>query len=420
MANLILLYYNYPIFIHNFSEKSINYIITFEMTSQEVKISQDLIKIPSYSGFNEAVLKYIEEFLVKLGFECENLTFDGDNSYKVNNLHAIFNPNKSEKTIYFAGHTDVVNEGDLTKWEFSPFSATINDGKLYGRGACDMKCALACFLAAAQNFIQKNPNPEFAIGLLITNDEESDGVNGTKKALQWMKKSGKNISACIVGEPTNPSKLGEMVKIGRRGSVNFDLEITGKQGHVAYADLALNPITALIDSLQTLNSHVFDDGNEFFPPTNLEITSLTSDNFGENVIPFKAQANFNIRFNSIHTSKSIIELVNYVCGKNADSFGYKYQLKHRVSGESFLSNQGNFANKVRDIIAKTTNIDTVFGTTGGTSDARFIKDYCGNMLEFGLINETAHKINEYSVISEIEDLQKIYLEILQQFNEIQL
>lgn len=390
------------------------------MTDQEIKISQDLIKIPSYSGFNEEVLQYIEELLVKLGFECENLTFDGDNSYKVNNLHAVFNPNNSEKTIYFAGHTDVVNEGDLAKWNLPPFSATIEGDKLYGRGACDMKCAVACFLAAAQNFIKINPNPEFGVGFLITNDEESEGVNGTKKALQWMEENNKKISACIVGEPTNPAKLGEMVKIGRRGSVNFDFQITGKQGHVAYADLALNPITALIDSLQTLNSHVFDDGNEFFPPTNLEITALTSDNFGENVIPFQAQANFNIRFNSIHTSKSIIELVDYVCRKNAASLGYKYQLKHRVSGESFLSNQGNFANKVRDIIAKTTNIDTVFSTTGGTSDARFIKDYCSNMIEFGLINETAHKINEYSVISEIKDLQKIYLEILQQFDQIQL
>ncbi len=390
------------------------------MKKQEVEISQDLIKIPSYSGFNEEVTSYIEEFLTKLGFKCENLTFDGDGSYKVNNLHAIFNPNNSPKTIYFAGHTDIVHEGDREKWEFDPFSATIKNGNLYGRGACDMKCALACFLSAAEKFIESNPNPDFGIGFLITNDEEAEGVNGTKKVLNWMKENNYPISTCIVGEPTNPDKLGDMIKIGRRGSVNFNLQITGKQGHVAYADLALNPITTLVDALQTLKSHVFDDGNEFFPPTNLEVTSLTSDNFGENVIPYEAQANFNVRFNSIHSSKDIIDLIDYVCRKNSASFGYEYKLNHRVSGESFLSKKGNFATTIYDIIKETTGIDTVFSTTGGTSDARFIKDYCKDMVEFGLINQTAHKVDEYSSVDDIKNLKLIYLEILNQFNQISL
>ncbi len=388
------------------------------MHSQEIKISQDLIRIRSYSGYSEEAITYIENFLTDLGFKCENLTFEGDGSYEVNNLHAVFNPKNSPKTLYFAGHTDVVNEGDTSKWRFDPFSATIEGEKLFGRGACDMKCAIASFLAATESFIQNNPNPNFGIGFLITNDEEAQGVNGTKKVLKWMEEKNQPISACIVGEPTNPENLGDMIKIGRRGSVNFNLTVTGKQGHVAYADLALNPITSLVDALQTLKSHVFDDGNEFFPPTNLEVTSISSDNFGENVIPNQASASFNVRFNSIHSSKNIIELVDYVCQKNSASFGYQYTLNHRVSGESFLSNEGKFALKAQEIIKKITGQDTVFGTTGGTSDARFIKDYCSDMIEFGLINETAHKINEYSKVSDIKNLKTIYLEILNNFETI--
>lgn len=390
------------------------------MSNQETNISQELIKIPSYSGYNEEVMTYIANLLTEINFRCDILTYEGDNSYKVNNLHAKLNSTKSKQTLYFAGHTDVVNEGDLSKWTFDPFAATIKDGKLYGRGASDMKCAVACFLAAVQEFVAENPDPDFAIGLLITNDEESDGINGTKKVLQWMKENGHDIGACIIGEPTNPTQLGEMIKIGRRGSVNFNLTIQGKQGHVAYADSALNPITALVDAMQTLNSHTFDHGNEFFPATNLEITSISSDDFGENVIPGTAKANFNVRFNSIHSSEDIIELVNYVCEKNSTSLGYKYSLQHRVSGESFLSNQGEFANMTKDIVSKATGIDTVFGTTGGTSDARFIKDYCRNAVELGLVNETAHKVDEFSKVDEITGLKNIYLEILKTFNNINL
>lgn len=379
-----------------------------------IELSQKLIQIPSYSGNNPEVIKFLKIYLENLKFKCEILEFEGDDSYKVNNLHAIFNPNNSDKILYFAGHTDVVKEGDKKSWKFDPFSATIEGDKLYGRGTADMKCAIACFVVAVQNFIKEN-NPNFGIGFLITNDEESDSINGTEKCLKWMEKQGHKISACIVGEPTNPEKLGEMLKIGRRGSIGFSLEITGKQGHVAYPDNALNPITMLVDLLKILKTHKFDDGNEFFSPTNLEVTNIESDNFGNNVIPAKARANFNVRFNSLHTSKSIIDLVEYACKKTV-GLGAKYTLTHRTSGESFLSHAGNFAKIAQDSVKEVTNSTPVLGTTGGTSDARFIKDYCREIIECGLINKTAHQIDEFAYLKDITDLEKIYFKILQQYN----
>lgn len=385
------------------------------MNRTALEISQDLIKIPSYSGYNSQVIDYIADLLQEYGFQCQKIDFEGNGSYKVNNLHAIFNPNNSKQNIYFAGHTDIVHEGDAEKWSVDPFAATIDNDKLIGRGASDMKCALACFLSAATQFVNQNPNPDFAIGFIITNDEESEGINGTKKLLQWMEQNNLNIDNCIVGEPTNPSKLGEMIKVGRRGSVNFNLEVTGKQGHVAYNEIALNPITALTDILHTLKIHTFDHGNEYFPATNLEVTSVASDDFGENVIPFKANANFNVRFNSNHKSQDIIELVSYVVEKNTTGLNYKYELKNRVSGESFLSAVSDFATKCQKIIQQRTGEIAEFGTTGGTSDARFITNYCKNMIEFGLVNATAHKIDEFALVDEIQSLQEIYLEIINSF-----
>ncbi len=380
----------------------------------EILLSQKLIRIPSFSGQNPEVIEFLKSDLEKIGFKCEILEYDGDNSYKVNNLHAIYNPKNCEKTIYFAGHTDVVATGDLKAWKYDPFSATIDGEKLYGRGTSDMKCAIACFVQATKEFLAQNANPDFGIGFLITNDEESDSVNGTQKVLQWMKNRFP-IWACIVGEPTNPSKLGEMIKIGRRGSINFEIKIIGKQGHVAYPDKASNPNTTLINLLQILKNHKFDDGNEFFLPTNLEITNIKSDNFGNNVIPKQAVANFNIRFNSLHNSASIVELVEYACKKTAEGLGSNYELSFRTSGESFLSEVGDFAYLVQNAVEKFTNIKPEFSTTGGTSDARFIKDFCKNVVECGLINETAHHIDEFSNVSDIKKLKEIYLEILKKF-----
>jgi succinyl-diaminopimelate desuccinylase len=378
-----------------------------------VKLSQDLIKIPSYSGHNPEVIEFLENILTKAGFSCDILEYDGDDSYKVNNLHAVFNPNNSDKILFFAGHTDVVNEGDKSSWKHDPFAAEIHDGKLFGRGACDMKCALACFISATLEFLEENKNPDFGIGFLITNDEESDSINGTKKVLNWMKENNKKISHCLIGEPTNPTKFGEMIKIGRRGSIGFSIKVTGKQGHVAYPDIALNPITILISLLKILKDHNLDEGTEFFDPSNLEITSIQSQNLGGNVIPNEASAAFNIRFNDTHTSKSLIDLVEYACKKTI-GFGATYELTHRISGESFLSVPGILSEITCNAVEKITGNRPELSTTGGTSDARFIKDHA-QTVEIGLVNKTAHKIDEYSEVTEIEMLQKTYLEILKNF-----
>ena len=383
------------------------------MKLDAVKLSQKLIRIPSYSGMNSEIIEFLATQLKNLGFACDILNYDGDGSYEVNNLHAVFNPNNSEKILYFAGHTDVVNEGDKTSWKHDPFAAVIEDGKLFGRGAVDMKCAIACFVSAVEEFLSAEKNSKFGIGFLITNDEEADGINGTRKVLEWMKNSGKKISHCLVGEPTNPTKFGEMIKVGRRGSIGFTVRITGKQGHVAYPDIALNPITILINLLKILKDHKFDEGTRFFDATNLEITSITSQNLGANVIPNTSEAAFNVRFNDLHSAQSVIDLVDYACKKTV-GFGAKYELTHRTSGEAFLSNPKFLAEIVSKSVEKICGTKPVLSTSGGTSDARFIKDYA-EVVEIGLVNQTAHKIDEFAEVKEIEQLQKTYLEILKNF-----
>jgi len=382
------------------------------MKLDAVTLSQELIRFPSYSGDHPQVIEFLSEHLKKLGFSCDILEYEGDGSYKVNNLHAVLNPNNSDKILYFAGHTDVVNEGNKASWTHDPFAANIVDGKLFGRGAADMKCAIACFVSAVSEYLE-NTKPNFGIGFLITNDEENDSINGTKKVLDWMQKNNKKISHCLVGEPTNPTSFGEMIKVGRRGSIGFKVKITGKQGHVAYPDIALNPITVLINLLKVLKDHKFDEGTKFFDATNLEITSIISQNLGSNVIPNEAEAAFNVRFNDIHTSASVIELVEYACKKTV-GFGAKYELTHRTSGEAFLSNPKFLAEIVVKASEKICGKKPELSTTGGTSDARFIKDHA-EVVEIGLVNQTAHKIDEFSVVSEIELLQKTYLEILKSF-----
>lgn len=385
------------------------------MKLNSVTLSQKLIEIPSYSGVNEEVIQFLDNYLSNLGFKCDILEFEGSNSYKVNNIHAIFNPNKSQKIIYFGGHTDVVNEGDKTSWTYPPFTPTIKDDKLFGRGAADMKCAVACFIIAVQDFLENNPNPDFGIGLLITNDEEADGVNGTKKVLEWMEQNNYKIPYCLVGEPTNPEKFGEMIKIGRRGSIGFKVTITGKQGHVAYPLNAINPITTLVDLLKIVKDHKFDEGNDFFDATNLEVTAIESQNLGSNVIPNQAWAQFNVRFNDNHNQHDIINLVEYACQKTV-GLGAKYDLSYRCSGESFLSKPALLADLTSKAVQKICGTTPVLSTSGGTSDARFIKDYA-EVVEIGLVNKTAHRIDEFSKISEIEQLTQTYHEILTNFNK---
>lgn len=380
------------------------------MILDSVKLSQALIKYNSPSGASLDVLEFLAKNLAN--FKCDILGFDGDGSYPVINLHAVYNPRNSDNVLYFAGHSDVVAVMDEKSWLYPPFAAHIDNDILYGRGTVDMKCAIASFVIAAQKFIAKNPQANFGIGLLITGDEEADAVNGTKKVLSWMKQHNKTISACIVGEPTNPTKLGEMIKIGRRGSVSFELKIIGQAGHIAYPENFNNPNTTIINVLKLLKDYKLDQGNQFFDPSNLEITNIKTANMGGNVVPSEVVANFNIRFNDAHVSESLIAWVKYICDKAAGA----YQLSHKVSGESFITKPNFLTEIVANSVQKVTGLKPVLSTSGGTSDARFIKDFCPTV-ECGLINKTAHQINENIAVADIYALEKIYYEILENYGQ---
>jgi succinyl-diaminopimelate desuccinylase len=381
------------------------------MAENLIQFTQKLIQQKSITGDKDhGALDLLSDKLTNLGFSCQRISFSDDNSYEVDNLHAIFNPNNSSKTFYFAGHTDVVSTGDLTKWQFDPFSSEILDNKIYGRGMVDMKGAIAAFIIATEEFLEKN-DPVFGIGFLITGDEEGDAINGTKKMLQWMEKNNHKMSHCLVGEPTSPEKTGQMVKIGRRGSINFDIKLIGKQGHVAYPHNALNPITELVNILKILKDYKLDEGNKYFDPSNLEVTHISNDIASNNVISGIANARFNIRFNDEWSSKKLIDWVKYILDHSA----LKYEMNYRISGESFLSNHKDLQNLVINSIKNITGKEPELSTTGGTSDARFIKDY-SPVIECGLVNKTAHQIDENIEISEIELLKDIYLEILKNYH----
>jgi succinyl-diaminopimelate desuccinylase len=386
------------------------------MKLDSIRFSQELIQRNSPSGAHLDILEFTAKILASFGFKSDIMGFDGDGSYPVINLHSIYNPRNSENIFYFAGHTDIVPAGDESLWTHPPFEAKIVDGILYGRGAVDMKPAIAAFIMAAGNFIQNNPKANFGIGLLITGDEEADGVNGTKKMLEWMKKNNMPISACIVGEPTNPNKLGEMIKVGRRGSVSFELKIIGTQGHIAYPENFDNPNTTIVNVLKLLKDHKLDSGNEFFDPSNLEVTNIETSNVGGNVVPKLVKANFNIRFNDEHSSQSLIEWVKYVCDKSAGQENLTYELTTRVSGESFITKPGVLSDCVAKAVKSETGIDPELSTTGGTSDARFIKDYCP-VVECGLINKTAHQIDENIATIDIQRLEKIYYSVLENYDK---
>lgn len=378
-----------------------------------VSLSQELIKHNSPSGADLSVPEFLSRILGQIGFQKNDiLGFDGDDSYPVINLHSLYNPSNSQNVFYFAGHFDVVKAGDEKLWKHPPFAAQIVDGVLYGRGAVDMKPAIAAFIVAAARFIKENPKPNFGIGLLLTGDEEADGVNGTNKMLAWMKKNNLPISACVVGEPTNPNKLGEMIKIGRRGSIGFELKIIGKQGHIAYPENFNNPNTTMVNVLKLLKDHKLDNGNKFFDPSNLEVTNIATKNVGGNVVPEEVIANFNIRFNDEHNSQSLIDWVKYVCEKASG----KYELTYKLSGESFITKPNFLSEIVAKAVKDETGITPVLSTTGGTSDARFIKNFCP-VVEFGLVNKTAHQIDENVAISDIQKLEKIYYQILKNYDQ---
>lgn len=367
-----------------------------------IAFTQELIRKESVTPKDDGAIALVADFLSRLGSSNKEIIGSDPDADEVLNLYAELNP--GPKMLGFAGHTDVVPTGE--GWSSPPFAAEIIDGTLIGRGAVDMKSAICAFLIAVKEIIEvHNITPSLAF--LITGNEEGVPTNGTLQILKYFKEQNKKMDLCLVGEPTSEEKIGDTIKIGRRGSINFILTIEGVQGHVAYPHKAQNPITTLTKILNLLLDTEFDNGSEFFSATNLEITNITVNNEATNVIPGSASAGFNIRFNDNHTSKTLIEAIEMIVSKTAD----KYNLEHSLSGESFITNPGDSTDHIANAIAKHTGINTKISTSGGTSDARFIKDYCP-VIEFGLLNKTAHHIDEHVLVNDLKLLKDIYKEFL--------
>ena len=371
-----------------------------------VTFARDLIRCPSVTPEEGGALQLLQGTLEDMGFKCKRLLFTQEGTPDVDNLYARLGD--AAPNFCFAGHTDVVPVGAQSEWTVDPFAAEVKDGMLFGRGAADMKGAIAAFAAAVQRFLEDGA-PNGSISFLITGDEEGPSINGTKKVLQWMDENGEQIDICIVGEPTNPTKLGEMVKIGRRGSMNSILTVKGTQGHVAYPHLADNASHRLVKMLDALMAHPLDDGNDHFQASSLQITSIDIGNPTENVIPGAAEARFNIRFNDMHTSDSLSAWIRKTLDSVADETAY--ELSIRVSGESFVFAPGELSNLISDACEKVVGQRPELSTTGGTSDARFIKDFCP-VAEFGLITQTMHKVDERTLVDDINKLSEIYETIL--------
>ena len=378
----------------------------------ELKLSKDLIRFPSVTPIDAGAINYLSKKLKQLGFSCKILVFKDKKNPTIKNLYARLG--NKQPNLCYAGHTDVVPPGDIKDWTVNPFKPIVKNNYLIGRGANDMKSSIACFLAAVSNFLKDNKKVNGSISFLITGDEEAQAVNGTKKVVDYLIKRKEKIDFCIVGEPTNPKKLGEMIKIGRRGSLSCNLEIHGSQGHVAYPHLSKNPINSLIAICKKLKEIPLDKGNKHFQPSNLEITGIHVDNKAHNVIPARAKTLFNIRYNNFHTSVSLKKMINSVIKSVCKKNKVKFKIEFLNSGDSFLTKPGATIQMAKKIIKKITKVNTVFSTAGGTSDARFIKKIAP-CLEFGLVNKTMHKIDECVSLSDLKQLTKIYHSILTEY-----
>lgn len=361
-----------------------------------VTLTQELIAKPSVTPADAGAMDAVERHLTALGFACTRLKF-GD----IENLYA--RRGTASPNLCFAGHTDVVPGGVRSLWRYDPFGAEIHDGALIGRGAVDMKGAIAAWIAAVSQTGAVNGSLSF----LITGDEEGIATDGTVKVVEWLKAKGEVIDHCIVGEPSSSSTLGDMIKVGRRGSINATFTVTGKQGHVAYPQRALNPLPVLVDLLGRLKARVLDDGYEQFPPSNLEITTFDTGNTATNVIPQSATARVNIRFNPAHSGAQLQAWMEGVAADISAQTGARIDCACAISGEAFLTEAGPFVDLIADVCKAEFGLDTDRSTTGGTSDARFIRDLCP-VVEFGLVGQTMHQINECVPVAELQALTKAY------------
>ena len=379
-----------------------------------VKLTQDLVRCQSVTPEEGGALTYIEAVLKEHGFECTRLPFSEDGTPTVDNLYARIG--KTSPHLCFAGHTDVVPVGDLASWTYGPFDGTIRDGKLYGRGTADMKGGVACFMAAALIFLDSLSKVPGSLSFLITGDEEGPAINGTVKMLKWLEENDEVPDHCLVGEPTNGDVFGDTIKIGRRGSLNGTLTVRGVQGHVAYPHLSENPIPGLVDVLEGFKAEPLDDGTPYFVPSNLEVTSVDVGNSANNVIPEKAIAKFNIRFNDAQTADGLKAYLRGVAAHALEGRSLVHEFHFHKSGDSFVTEPGQYSEILQSAIKEQTGQDAALSTGGGTSDARFIKDYCP-VIEFGLRNETIHQVDEHVDVDELYALTSVYESFIRSYFE---
>jgi succinyl-diaminopimelate desuccinylase len=377
------------------------------LPTDPVALAQSLIRCPSVTPEDNGALEVVAAALTHLGFACHRLRFEEPDTAPVDNLYARLGD--GEPNLVFAGHTDVVPPGDLDAWRFPPFAGEVQGGELHGRGAVDMKGAIACFIAATARFLEAQ-RPAGSISLVITGDEEGPAINGTRKVLAWLKGRGETLDACVVGEPTNPARLGEMVKIGRRGSLTGHLTVSGVQGHAAYPERADNPIPKLLAMLQVLSSEPLDGGSEHFQPSQLVITSVDVGNPAHNVIPAAARATFNVRFSDRYTGRTLDAALR----TRLDTVSADYRLETSEGAEPFLTTPGAFTDLLEALIERELGVVPELSTTGGTSDARFIKEVCP-VVEFGLVGETIHQVNERVAIADLEALTRVYQALIESY-----
>lgn len=373
-----------------------------------VRLTADLIRCPSVTPEEGGALSLLQRLLEGAGFECHRVDRNG-----TPNLFARWGRKGTNRTFGFNGHTDVVPVGDAGAWTHDPFGGEIVDGWLWGRGATDMKSGVAAFAAAAVDFVRETP-PDGAIVLTITGDEEGPGRDGTVALLDWMRARGERMSVCLVGEPTCPERIGEMIKIGRRGSMTVQVEAQGVQGHSAYPHRAKNPLHALVRLMDRLASHPLDQGTDHFDASTLAITTIDTGNTASNVIPARARATVNIRFNDAHTSASLAGWLRAEAARVEGETGVTFALDVDVSGESFLTPPGDFVRLVAGSVRAETGMEPALSTSGGTSDARFVKDHCP-VVEFGLVGRTMHQVDERVEVAQIGQLKAIYARILKDY-----
>lgn len=370
-------------------------------------LARDLMRCPSVTPADAGALDVLQRALEVLGFAVRRMPYQAPGTQRVDNLYARLGT--AGPNYCYAGHTDVVPTGDPAAWSVDPFAATVSDGWLIGRGAADMKAAIACQVAAVAQFLaERGPDFGGSLSFLITGDEEAEAINGTPAMLETLLAEGERLDLCLVGEPTSVERVGDMVKIGRRGSLTGEIVVEGVQGHTAYPHLADNPAHRLVQLLQLLTAEEIDRGNAHFQPSNLQVTTIDIGNPASNVIPREARARFNVRFSSEMTGAGVEAWVR----ERIARVGGKITLRCRVSGESFLTPEGRLSRTLQEAVLAVTGRPTELGTTGGTSDARFIKNACP-VVELGLLNATAHKVDERVAVADLAILTQIYRQVLE-------